>query len=140
MTPEQIALVRASWLELAPYQDDIAGLFYPRLFALEPELRPLFKGDIPLQGRKLVAMLATVIDKLDRLDTLMRDIQSLGRMHVHWGVKDEHYAAVGQTLLETLTDVLGDVDFPPETRNAWATAYHALADTMRAAAAGAKAA
>jgi len=135
MTNEQISLVQTSWLKLQPAADTIAGIFYAKLFELDPTLRPLFKGDIGIQGRKLVAMLATVIDKLAKLDTLMRDIESLGRLHVHYGVKDEHYDTVGMALLATLQAALGDEGFPPATRAAWATAYTTLAGVMKVAAA-----
>ncbi|WP_085314534.1 globin domain-containing protein [Derxia lacustris] len=138
MTSEQIALVQASWQRVLPLHDVVAGIFYAKLFEIDPSLRALFKGDIGMQGRKLVAMLATVIDKLDKLDTVMRDIQSLGRLHVHYGVKDEHYETVGLALLATLQTGLGDEHFPAETRAAWATAYTALADAMKAAAAAAR--
>ena len=40
-----------------------AGMFYGRLFEIAPEVRPLFKGDMAEQGRKLMATLA-VVDRL----------------------------------------------------------------------------
>ena len=37
-----IALVRASFAMVAPIEDAAADLFYDRLFAIAPQLRPMF--------------------------------------------------------------------------------------------------
>ena len=57
MTPQDIALVQESWKAVVPIQTQAAGLFYGRLFELDPELKGLFKSDITVQGAKLMAML-----------------------------------------------------------------------------------
>lgn len=67
MTPEQIALVRDSFAKVAPIAPAAASVFYDRLFVLDPALRPLFKGDMVEQGRKLMAMIGTAVANLDRL-------------------------------------------------------------------------
>ena len=61
MTPEQILLVRASFAQVKALGDQAAALFYERLFALDPTLRALFKGDLAAQRRKLLAALAMVV-------------------------------------------------------------------------------
>ena len=65
---------------------------------------------------------------------LMEAIEDLGRRHVGYGVKDEHYDTVGQALLWTLATGLGDA-FTPETEQAWTEAYTLLATVMKQAAA-----
>jgi truncated hemoglobin YjbI len=57
MPPEQIALVQSSFARVEPAADAVATLFYARLFASDPSLRPLFMGDMAEQRRKLMAML-----------------------------------------------------------------------------------
>ncbi len=136
MTPEQIARIRTSFAGVVPIAEDAAALFYARLFELDPELRPLFRGDLKVQGRALMGMLRVVVDGLDRLDQLVPAVQALGRRHAGYGVRDEHYATVGAALLWTLEQGLGDA-FTPETRSAWAIAYGVLATTMQQAAGGA---
>jgi hemoglobin-like flavoprotein len=102
MTPEQITLVQTSFGQVLPIADTAAALFYQRLFELDPELRPMFRGDMQEQGRKLMAMLKLAIDGLTRLDELVPAVQSLGRRHIGYGVRDQHYDTVAAALLWTL--------------------------------------
>jgi len=113
-----------------PIADTAAALFYARLFELDPALRPMFRGDMHEQGRKLMAMLKMVVNGLTRLEALVPAIEALGRRHVGYGVRDEHYAVVGSALLWTLGQGLGE-SFTPETEAAWSTAYTILATVMQ---------
>ena len=133
MNPEQIELVKSSFSKVAPIAETAAELFYQRLFELDPSLKPLFKGDMTEQGRKLMAMLATVVNKLDQLGDLMPTIQSLGKRHIDYGVKPAHYDTVGEALLWTLEQGL-DSEFTAEVKDAWVAAYSALAGAMIASA------
>jgi len=134
MTPEQIALIQTSFAQVLPIADTAAALFYNRLFELDPSLKPLFKGDMREQGRKLMTMIRVVVNGLNRLDQLVPAVQELGRRHVRYGVTDAHYDTVGAALLATLHQGLGEA-FTPDVAAAWAMAYALLADTMKAAAA-----
>ena len=138
MTPEQIELVKNSWAKVLPIADTAAELFYGKLFNLDPSLKPLFKGDMKEQGRKLMNMINTAVSSLDRLDAVLPGVQELGIRHIAYGVKDEHYDTVGAALLWTLEAGLGEA-FTTDTKAAWATVYGALADTMKTAAAEAAA-
>jgi len=134
MTPEQIVLVQTSFAQVLPIADTAAVLFYQRLFELDPSLRPMFRGDMAEQGRKLMQTIAVVVAGLDKLDTLVPAVQALGRRHAAYGVRDGHYATVAAALLWTLEQGLGAA-FTPAVRQAWATAYGLLASVMQAAAA-----
>ncbi|MGA0569444.1 globin family protein [Variovorax sp. VNK109] len=129
MTPQQISLVQSSFAKVVPIAEQAAALFYARLFELAPEVRPLFKGDMAEQGRKLMAMLGMVVNGLTRLETIVPAAQKLGERHNAYGAKPEHYAVVGAALLDTLAKGLGD-DFTPEVRDAWTEAYGTLAGVM----------
>jgi hemoglobin-like flavoprotein len=135
MTPEQKTLVRESFAKVAPIAPAVAAMFYARLFELDPSLRPLFKGDMREQGRKLIAMLVTAVSNLDRLDDIVAAVRDLGKRHAGYGVQDAHYDAVANALLWTLDQRLG-ADFTPETKEAWIVCYGILAGVMKAAAAG----
>jgi hemoglobin-like flavoprotein len=134
MTPEQVQLVKSSWAQVLPISDKAAELFYGKLFEMDPSLKPLFSGDMVEQGKKLMKMINTAVNGLDRLGEIVPAVQQLGVRHVSYGVKDEHYGTVGAALLWTLEAGLGDA-FTEETKDAWATVYGILADTMKAAAA-----
>lgn len=130
MTPAQIALVQQTFDQVKPIAGVAAGLFYNRLFELDPALRPMFRGDMEEQGRKLMQMLSVAVAGLTRLDTLVPAVEALGRRHAGYGVKDEHYATVGAALLWTLGQGLGEA-FTPEVEAAWATAYGLLSHVMQ---------
>ena len=138
MTPEQIELVKSSFRAVVPIADRAGIMFYDRLFALDPSLRPLFKGDIAEQSRTLMRMIATAVNGLDRLDTIVPAVQALGMRHAGYGVSDAHYGTVAEALLWTLEQGLGD-GFTPEVSEAWVAAYTVLATTMQEAARGASA-
>jgi hemoglobin-like flavoprotein len=129
MSPEQITLVQSSFDKVKPIAPQAAEIFYARLFELAPQVRSLFKGDMAEQGRKLMAMLATVVNGLTRLDVIVPAAQQLAVRHVAYGAKAEHYPVVGQALIDTLAKGLGD-EFTPEVREAWVAAYGTLSGVM----------
>lgn len=136
MSPQQVSLVQTSWQQVVPIAATAASLFYGRLFELDPELKHLFKSDITEQGRKLTAMLGTVVAKLDSLGDIVPAVQDLGRRHVAYGIEPQHYDTVGEALLWTLDKGLGEA-FTPEVKEAWTVAYTTLAGAMKDAAADA---
>jgi hemoglobin-like flavoprotein len=133
MTEEQKDLIRRSFAVVAPNVGAVADTFYARLFELDPGLRPLFKGDMQAQGRKLMAMIATAVGNLDNLGAVVPAIEQLGVRHVGYGVTDQHYDTVASALLWTLEQGLGD-GFTPATREAWTECYVTLAGVMQQAA------
>lgn len=135
MTPESIALVESSFEKVKPIAEKAAALFYGKLFELDPSLKALFKGDMIEQGRKLMATLAFAVGGLRGPEKILGAVQALGKRHVGYGVKDEHYDTVGAALLWTLEQGLGP-DFTPETKAAWTKIYNLLAGVMKKAAAG----
>ena len=133
MTPETITLVKSSWEKVKPISETAADLFYGKLFEIDPSLKSMFPEDMKEQGRKLMAMINTAVNALDKLDTIVPAVQDLGKRHVDYGVKDEHYATVAQALIWTLGQGLGD-DFTDEVKAAWTDTYNILATTMMDAA------
>jgi len=93
MTPEQIELVKSSWAQVVPIADTAAKLFYGKLFELDPSLKSLFKGDMAEQGKKLMRMVGTAVNGLDRLDQIVPAVKDLGVRHVAYGVKPRGHAA-----------------------------------------------
>ena len=102
MTPKQIAQVQQSFAAVVPVADEAAALFYGHLFEIAPQLRPLFRGDIAEQGRKLMATLAVVVNGLTKLDAILPAASALAKRHVDYGVRPDHYRPVGLALLWTL--------------------------------------
>jgi hemoglobin-like flavoprotein len=134
MTPENQTLVRDSFAKVVPIAPQAAALFYDRLFVLDSSLKPLFKGDMTEQGRKLMEIIGTAVTNLGTLEKIIPAVQDLGRRHATYGVQPEHYDTVGTALLWTLRQGLGDA-FTPPVEAAWTEAYTILATVMKDAAA-----
>ncbi|MDY0745606.1 globin family protein [Paucibacter sp. R3-3] len=133
MTPQQITLVRSSFKlfsTLQPVTSAAGAIFYAKLFANDPSLRHMFKGDMAQQGERLMAMIGNGVAMLDRADALLPVLRQLGARHVRYGVRDEHYDIVGAVLLETLEQALAE-DFSAEVRKAWIAAYGLISATMK---------
>lgn len=129
MTPQQIALVQASFAKVVPIAGTAADLFYARLFEIAPDVRRMFPDDMALQKKKLMVMLGTAVNGLSRLDALLPAVHALGERHAGYGVQAEHFEPVGQALLWTLKQGLGD-EFTPAVEEAWVTAYDVLSGAM----------
>ncbi|MDX2203962.1 MAG: globin family protein [Hyphomicrobiaceae bacterium] len=136
MTPQEISLVKATFAQVRPIAEQAAALFYGRLFEIAPRVRPLFKGDMTEQGRKLMATLGTVVASLDNLGPVLPVASALAKRHVAYGVKADDYADVGEALLWTLEKGLGTA-WTADAKAAWTAAYGTLSGYMIAEAYGA---
>jgi hemoglobin-like flavoprotein len=130
LTPTQKTLVQDSFAQIAPIAQPAAVLFYSRLFELDPALRPLFKGDMTEQGKKLMNMIAAAVQGLDNPERLVPTLKALGHRHAGYGVTQASYATVGDALLWTLKHGLGD-GFTAEVEDAWAATYTLVSRTMQ---------
>src|SRR5260370_39506890 len=131
MQQKQKEIVRQTWNQLVPIASPAATLFYQRLFEIDPSTRPLFSGtDMPEQRRKLMQVIGLAVNGLDQSTESLQSVAQLGARHLNYGVTDKHYDSVGETLLWTLGQGLGE-SVTPEVKEAWATVYGVIADTMR---------
>jgi hypothetical protein len=99
-------------------------------------VRPLFKNDMASQKKKLMQTLGVAVDGLSNTPKLVPVLQALGARHAGYMVEDRHYDLVGQALLWTLHEGLGD-DFTPDVEKAWTEVYGVVAGVMTKAAADA---
>jgi hemoglobin-like flavoprotein len=129
MTPDQVKLVQQSFAKVAPISETAAVLFYDRLFEVAPQVKAMFPADMTEQRRKLMAMLAAVVNGLGDLGSILPAASALAKRHVSYGAEAEHYPVVGGALLWTLEKGLGD-GWTPEIANAWTTAYGTLSGYM----------
>ena len=120
---------------MVPIADTAATLFYDRLFAIAPDVRPLFPADMTVQKQKLMQMIATAVTNLHQIEKIVPAVRDLGRRHVRYGARPSHFDQVGAALIWTLEQGLGHA-FTPPVKEAWTTTYATLADVMQKAAAG----
>lgn len=133
MNDHTIQLVRDSFDLVEPIAPQAAALFYANLFAIDPTVRPLFRGDMVAQGERLMAMIGLAVAKLTEPEVLMPALRGLGQRHAGYGVRDSHYDSVGVALLKTLRQGIG-VAFTEDVEAAWVEVYGVIAGTMKEAA------
>src|SRR5690349_12586730 len=129
ITPAQVTLVQSSFEHVLPIADLAGMLFYERIFTLAPEARALFGDDIALQASRTMAALKTAVDGLDDIEHVAPFLVRLGARHVRYGVVPAHFDLVGEALLWTLEQGLGE-SFTPEVHDAWAAAFGVIARAM----------
>ncbi len=134
MDEETIDRLKSSFAEVARHRDEVAALFYERLFVADPGLRRLFfRSDPSIQGTKLMATLALIINNLSHLEAVRPTLRDLAIRHVGYGVQQAHYQTLGDALIQTLALFFAD-RFTPELRAAWRALYRDVSDIMIAAA------
>ena len=115
---------------VAPRGDELMDVFYARLFAAAPAVRPLFAGtDLARQKQMLLGALVLLRKSLRNLDAVVPKLRALGARHVAYGAEPEHYAVVGEVLIASMAEIAGDA-WRVEYEQAWAMAYGVVAGAM----------
>lgn len=135
LSTDKLDLVRSSLTALLPNQEAAAERFYARLFELDPSTRQLFTHDMLEQGKKFMDTLAHMVHGLYRLERVRPAMERLGRDHVEYGAKTEHYPVVRDALMWALAETLGPT-FTSDVQQAWEEAYDLIAAVMLEAAGG----
>src|SRR5215467_12093965 len=130
MTATQRGLVRQSFELLREDARPFMLLFYGKLFEMDPSTRSLFHNDISLQGRKLMDMLAEVVNSLDNFQSLRSRLAELGRKHASYGVRSEQYVTLTSALLWAIAQEL-EGNFNAATKEAWRLALTSVCDAMK---------
>jgi nitric oxide dioxygenase len=132
LTPDQISRVKATAPVFAEHGPTITKHFYRRMFANRPELRNLFNQTHQESGSQADVLAHAVYAYAANIDNLGALGSAVGRIthkHASLNIRPEHYPIVGEHLLASVVEVLGDaVDEP--TLEAWRAAYAQLARIM----------
>ncbi|KAK2104510.1 hypothetical protein P7K49_018366 [Saguinus oedipus] len=115
-----------------------------RLFALEPDLLPLFQYNYSQFSspedclsspefldhiRKVMIVIDAAVTNVEDLSSLEEYLVSLGRKHRIVGVKLSSFSTVGESLLYMLEKCLGPA-FTPATWAAWSQLYGTVVQAM----------
>ncbi len=82
------------------------------------------------QARKLANSVYAYATHIDRLDELAQAVDQIAHRHVAARILPEQYPLIGEKLLQTMKDVLGDAA-TDDIIAAWAEAYSAAAAKSR---------
>ena len=132
-----VALLRESFQLVAERSPQITSRFYAIFFERYPQVRPMFGKDTSRQEKMLTDALVAVLDHLEDAPWLQQTLFALGAKHVGYGVRDEMYGWVGESLLAALAEAAGDA-WTPAVEQAWTEAIGAIASMMLAGAASAR--
>jgi hemoglobin-like flavoprotein len=79
--------------------------------------------------KKLQQTLALIVQHLQHPEVLDSMLLELGKRHVTYGIRPEHYPLVGTALMETFEDFLGK-HWTQEHHDAWVKAYETVSSLM----------
>ncbi|MGW0737430.1 globin domain-containing protein [Streptomyces sp. NPDC002851] len=127
-------LIQRTMAEVAPVADKVTSYFYALLFVRHPDLRMLFPASMDTQRDRLLKALLTAAEHIDNTDVLVAYLKNLGRGHRKYGTQPEHYPAVGEALIGSLSRYASAV-WDEETEAAWVRAYTTISQVMIDAAA-----
>jgi hemoglobin-like flavoprotein len=115
---------------VAPRGDELMDIFYSRLFAAAPAVKPLFAGaDLRKQKIMLLRVLGLLRRSLRDLNPLVPILHDLGARHVAYGARPEHYPVVGAVLIASMAEVAGDA-WQPDHERAWTAAFDLVTGVM----------
>ncbi|MCX4408646.1 MULTISPECIES: globin domain-containing protein [unclassified Streptomyces] len=127
-------LIRRTMAEVGPVADKVTSYFYALLFVRHPDLRPLFPAAMDTQRDRLLKALLTAAEHIDNTAVLVDYLQNLGRGHRKYGTRPEHYPAVGECLIGSLSRFASAI-WDAETEAAWVRTYTTISQVMIDAAA-----
>ena len=132
--------LETSFDHIAPRGDELMDVFYGRLFAVAPSVKPLFAGtDLKRQKAMLLAALVLLRRSLRDLESVTPALRELGARHVRYGAQPQHYPVVGEVLIASMAEGAGDA-WTPEYGQAWTEAFTIVAGAMLEGAEAAEAA
>lgn len=132
LSPRTIAIVKSTLPVLAESGGVLTEHFYRRMFAGNPEVRPLFNPahqHAGSQQRALAAAILAYAEHIERPEALGPALELIAQKHASLGVEPHHYPIVGTHLLGSMKEVLGDLA-TDEVLEAWGEAYGLLADIL----------
>lgn len=117
---------------LQAHGETLTRHFYQRMFKHNPEVAPLFNSSNQTAGtqqRALAGAIAAYAANIDNLEVLSDAVELIAQKHVSLQIKPEHYPIVGENLLCSIKEVLGD-GATDEVISAWGEAYNFLATIL----------
>jgi hemoglobin-like flavoprotein len=129
-----VEALRGSFHVVVERQPDVVHRFYDILFSRYPQVRSLFSRNTrDKQERMLTQAIVAVLDHLEDAPWLESQLTAMGAKHVEYGVRDEMYGWVGESLVAALEGAAGDA-WTPRVRQAWIDAFGAISGLMLAGA------
>ena len=127
-----IDIVKSTAPILQQHGETLTRHFYQRMFSHNPEVGPFFNPANQAEGtqqRALAGAICAYAANIDNLEVLGGAVELIANKHASLMVKPEHYPIVGENLLASIREVLGD-GATDQVIDAWAEAYGFLTDIL----------
>mmetsp|Transcript_11814 Transcript_11814/g.18187 ORF Transcript_11814/g.18187 Transcript_11814/m.18187 type:complete len:302 (+) Transcript_11814:508-1413(+) len=140
VTEEKITEIQASWGIAKAFGIDAVGkLLMRNIFKIEPTALQLYSfknvadlyesKELKSHYTKLIGSLNSVIESLSDPKDIGKTMKELGRRHVDYGVKVEHYNVIGKAILKTLEALLAE-GYSSSIKHAWIAFIRQVASQM----------
>ncbi|MFC0179045.1 NO-inducible flavohemoprotein [Thorsellia kenyensis] len=132
ISQKSIELVKSTAPILQQYGETLTRHFYKRMFLSNPDVSAFFNVKnqaIGTQQRALANAISAYAENIKNLDVLHSAIDLIANKHASLMIKPEHYPIVGENLLASIKEVLGD-NATDEVFNAWREAYCFLSELL----------
>lgn len=132
LSDKTMAIVKSTAPILQEHGETLTRHFYQRMFTHNPEVAPFFNPAHQTAGkqqRALAGAIAAYAANIENLEVLGGAVELIAQKHASLMIKPEHYPIVGQNLLASIQEVLGE-GATDEIIGAWAEAYGFLADIL----------
>jgi nitric oxide dioxygenase len=125
LSTNTITIVKFTAPILEEHGETLTRHFYQRMFRENPEVAPFFNPAHQAGGtqqKALAAAICAYAANIDNLEVLGGAVELIAQKHASLQIKPEHYPIVGQNLLASIREVLGE-GATDDVINAWAEAY-----------------
>ena len=132
LSQHTIDIVKSTAPILQEHGETLTRHFYKRMFSHNPEVAPFFNPAHQMAGtqqKALAGAICAYAANIDQLDVLGDAVELIAQKHASLQIKAEHYPIVGENLLASIREVLGE-GATGEVIKAWAEAYAFLADIL----------
>lgn len=132
LSEHTINIIKSTAPILQEHGETLTRHFYKRMFAHNPEVVPFFNQANQAAGAQQKALAGAICAyalNIENLGALGGAVELIAQKHASLQIKAEQYPIVGENLLASIREVLGE-GATEEIIEAWAQAYGFLADIL----------
>lgn len=132
LTPAQTDIMKQTVPVLQASGETLTRHFYARMFQHNPEVQAYFNPAHQRSGSQQRALAGAILAYAQHIDNpavLGQAIEIIAQKHTSLTIQPEHYPIVGENLLASIREVLGEAA-TEDVIDAWAAAYGQLAEVF----------
>lgn len=132
LTEQTITIVKSTVPILQEHGETLTRHFYKRMFEKNPEVGPFFNPANQVTGfqqKALAGAICAFAANVDNLEVLGGAVELIAQKHASLQIQPEHYPIVGENLLASIREVLGE-GATDDVIQAWGEAYGFLANIL----------